>query len=241
MEIGLQLFSIRDVVANNMEDALRKTAEIGYEGVEFAGYGGYSPEKLTALLDSLHLKAAGTHVSFYDLMQDPDGHFAFARDLGLHHFTISVLDEAGLKNKDFMKKGNEFCEKAAKYGLTLSYHNHRAEFNMENGRYLYDNWMEAIPAMRSELDVCWVKRSGLDPVETMHKWEKRLPLVHLKEVAREGGKNPAIGDGIVDFPGVLRAAKEIGCEWAFVEIDEPEGDPVLCAAKSRGYIKGLGY
>lgn len=244
MKIGLQMFSVRDYVEKDMAEALRRVADIGYQGVEFAGYGGLSADRLTALLDSLHMEAGGTHVDFNSMANDTDYHFGFARDLGLRHIAISVLGPEGLVSADCVKKANEMCEKAEKYGLTLSYHNHTHEFEKAGGKYLYDNWMEQIPQLCSELDVCWVVKSGLEPVEWMKKYADRLHLIHLKELPKEEqGKRyfPAVGDGNIDFPAVLRCGSELGCDWAFVELDECLGDTVESAKRSRDYLRKIGY
>lgn len=63
MGIGLQLFTVREDLAKDFTGTLRRVAELGYEGVEFAGYGGFSTEELNDLLQELNLKAIGAHVS----------------------------------------------------------------------------------------------------------------------------------------------------------------------------------
>jgi len=68
IHIGLQLYSVREDCARNMPGTLEAVANMGYEGVEFAGYHGYSAEELSKILGDLGLKVAGSHVGIETLM-----------------------------------------------------------------------------------------------------------------------------------------------------------------------------
>ena len=67
-EYGLQLYSIRDITKDNLDEALGKVASLGYKFVEFAGFFGHSAKEINAMLEKHGLKISGTHSSWTDLV-----------------------------------------------------------------------------------------------------------------------------------------------------------------------------
>ena len=64
MEYGLQLYSVRDITKNGLQDAMQKVAGLGYSFVEFAGFFGHSGEEVAGWLKELGLRASGTHTGY---------------------------------------------------------------------------------------------------------------------------------------------------------------------------------
>jgi sugar phosphate isomerase/epimerase len=62
MSVALQLWSVREDCARDLEGTLGAVAEMGYDGVEFAGYHGWSAGRLRDLLCDLGLGVAGPYV-----------------------------------------------------------------------------------------------------------------------------------------------------------------------------------
>lgn len=136
---------------------------------------------------------------------------------------------------------------------------------MPNGQYALDYIYTEIPAdlLQTELDICWVKVAGEEPVDYIKKYAGRAPVVHLKDFYKEG--KPAnmyeligietekkeetgkfefrpVGHGMQNIPPVLDAALEAGSKWVVVEQDQSYDTPALEAVKmSRDYLKGLGW
>ncbi len=50
MEISLQLYSINEETKSDFAGSVKRVAEIGFQGVEFAGYGGLSGSEQARLL-----------------------------------------------------------------------------------------------------------------------------------------------------------------------------------------------
>ena len=71
-KIALQLYSIREFMAENMDKTLKNVKEMGYDYVEFAGYYDKEAEEIKALLDKHGLECVSVH-------RGPD--FFISRDL----------------------------------------------------------------------------------------------------------------------------------------------------------------
>ena len=60
--IGLQLYSVRKMCEEDLPGVIKAVSEIGYQGVEFAGYYGRAAEQLRKMLDEHGLVCCGTHL-----------------------------------------------------------------------------------------------------------------------------------------------------------------------------------
>jgi sugar phosphate isomerase/epimerase len=167
--------------------------------------------------------------------------------------------------KDFIQVG----ESLKNAGIQLLYHNHEFEFESFEDKFLLDWLYDSIPSelLKTEIDTCWVKYAGQDPAEYLKKYANRSPVVHLKDFVaknlnsgsvyaliddsgKEGKKASReengfsfrpLGQGIQDFPSIIKVAKEIGADYVIVEQDQSPTCPPLQAVKeSREYLKGLG-
>ena len=195
--IALQLYSVRDNLARDFEGTLRQVAQMGYDGVEFAGLYGKSGEEVKRITDELGLKVISAHVPLAEMVADPEGVFALYKSLGCAYVAVPYLPESGRPVVgDFektVKTVTELALKAKEAGLTLLYHNHDFEFvKMENGRYGLDELYTRVPAdlLETEIDTCWVNVAGVDPAAYVEQYTGRAPVVHLKDFVMPG-KKPA--------------------------------------------------
>lgn len=245
-KIGLQLYTVGGSMEKDFEGTLKKVAEYGYEGVEFAGYGGRPAGEITALLKEFGLTAGGTHIGFGELSKNWDFHLAFAKDLGLSSVTIAAMSTDEIADPKSYPRIAEMAADAEKAGMRLAYHNHSHEFVRRNGAYLFDTLFDTAPALYAEIDTYWAAHGGEEPIALMERMGKRMDAIHIKDMATDPEKkkqhiNPNIGEGCMDIRGILRKADALGIEWAFVEMDKPDGDPLTCVKKSRENLKKLGY
>ena len=155
--------------------------------------------------------------------------------------------------KALAEKFNRAAEKCHAAGMSFCYHNHAFEFATEKGATLFqvmlDNTDKKLVGI--ELDVFWVSVAGLDPAEMIQKLAGRVPLLHLKDKAegtpvmyKESVPRTTfkeVGNGVVDWPKVLRAAAAAKVEHYFVEQDQTPGDPVDSLRQSFGYLSKLNY
>jgi sugar phosphate isomerase/epimerase len=246
--LGLQLYTVRDLCAQDFLGTLNEVARIGYEGVEWAGMNGLTPEKVKAHADKLGLKSFGTHVSIEQWEQDYSAALAEVRTLGCTLVTIPWLDKARRSTGEGWKEaGRVFSEmgrRLAGDGITLTYHNHSFEFEKFDGEYgldiLYKNSDPV--ALQAEVDTYWAKHGGVDPAGLIRSLSGRCPIVHLKDMEPGPGQAFAeVGQGILDWPGILAACKDAGVKTAIVEQDETKGPALESVRISLENARKFGF
>lgn len=224
LPIGLQLYTVRDPLAEDTDAALAQVAEIGYQYVELAGLHGKSPEQFRGLLDKHGLTAIASHEGIDGLLNDLPAVIQRAKTFGYKFVICPYLDES--QRNDYAKLAGQLGEvgkKLAAAGLTLCYHNHDFEWKKAgDGRRGIDVLLQANGGqpLGSELDVYWVAKAGDDPAEWMRNLTGRLPLLHLKDMADTPDKGFAeVGTGTIDFDAILAAAEACGVKYLIVEQD----------------------
>ena len=271
LPIGLQLYSVRDAMEKDFKGTLQQVKAMGYDGVEFAGLNGYEPAQVKNWCDSLGLTPISAHVPLADMLADIDKVIADYKAIGCEYIVVPYVTEerrpGGELFLQMVEEIRSIGEKCKAAGLTLLYHNHDFEFKkLESGEYGLDYLYANVPAdlLQTELDQCWVKYSGQDPVAYLQKYSGRSPVVHLKDFHKEGeqegdpyaliGLNEGeqkkqsafefrpLGNGVQDIPAIIAAAKEAGSKWLVVEQDQPSmgKSPIECAATSMEYLKSIG-
>ncbi|TFE00623.1 sugar phosphate isomerase/epimerase family protein [Jeotgalibacillus salarius] len=242
--IAVQMYSLRNECEKDFTGTLKKVADLGFDGVELAGYGGMSAAELKAVLDNLNLKAASNHVQLARLESEPEQVIREQKVLGCDHIVCPVLPRDRHSREDYEKLVqtlNEVGEMSAAEGITLSYHNHDFELlPFEDGvvplAYIMDqsnpDWVKA------EFDVYWLKKAGEDPVEWLKKYQERTPLVHLKDMTTDGEEFFAeLGTGGVDIEAVLEHTASVPVEWWIIEQDQSRKTPLESIEQSINYLK----
>lgn len=244
--IGLQMYTLRNLTDKDFAGTLREVAALGYEGVEFAGYGGMAADELRALLDELHLTAVGSHVGIERLESALQDEIAFLKTIGCQYAVVPWLSDSYRADADAWKrtfaKFDEFGRAFEAAGIGFGYHNHSFEFEIQVGdQFAFDAiFANTSPtAVKVEMDVCWVQNAGQDPVAYVAKYAGRLPLLHLKDMRVEGGKTLTVplGEGTVDLDAVTAASEKAGVEWFIVEQDECQRPPLESIATSMDWLR----
>jgi|HubBroStandDraft_1064217.scaffolds.fasta_scaffold33489_3 sugar phosphate isomerase/epimerase len=253
--VGVQLYTVRSILPKKPLETLRAIEQIGYREVEVTA------DHMDAIWPSLQqtsLKAISAHLNTELFMRQQAKLPAALDDAKKRGFEyvvcpyIAPKDRGGVevirKLADTLNTAGELCSKA---GLRLCYHNHAFEYQpTPDGRLLDVLMKTADPKLVSlELDVMWAHVGGVDPVSILKQYGDRIPLVHLKNVApgvetryNEDIPDAAfreLGNGVVDIPAVLRAAKQAGVKHYFVEQDQTPGDPLQSLRESFQYLEGL--
>lgn len=190
--IAVQLYSVRDAQEKDFFGTLRRVREMGYDGVEFAGYYGHSAAEVRRALDELGLKAVSAHVPLDAMTEDVQGTIAFHKELGTPFIAVPYLDEKSRPGTpmwpDVVKRIRKIGEACTAAGIQLLYHNHDFEFVVIDGVYALDALYAAVPMpyLATELDTCWAKVSGVDPADYLRKYAGRSPVVHLKDFIATG-------------------------------------------------------
>ncbi|MDR1617824.1 MAG: sugar phosphate isomerase/epimerase [Treponema sp.] len=226
MNIALQLWSIKEEVEKDFAGALEMAARAGYQGVEFAGYHGNTPEQIRELLDRYHLEPVSAHAGLQRLREAFDEELTYAKKLG---YKMIVCPWSDCKSEEGTAEDAEFlescAERASKDGIVIGYHNHDQEFRRFGEKYAMDILLENMPSVQFEPDVFWIACAGLDPVRyiTPLAAAGRICAVHAKELAREGRENVYIGQGRIDFAGITAVCPPLRYPY-IVEQEEYSGD-----------------
>ena len=195
--IGYQVYSAREEAAKDLLGVLKCLKELGYDGVEFAGFYGHTAEEVKGMLEQTGLKAISGHQAIPETIAEMYSTIAYYKTIGCEYLAVPYLDEAHRPGSDGFGKTirqiytfGSLCKKA---GIQLLYHNHDFEFTTVSGEYGLDFIYDAVDPdiLKTELDVCWVKYAGEDPAAFIRKYAGRAPIVHLKDyVGKKGGKQP---------------------------------------------------
>jgi sugar phosphate isomerase/epimerase len=241
--IALQLYTVRDAAAADLSRALRRVAELGFEGVELHDLHGHAPDEVRAMLDGLGLVACGRHVGLEAAEDDLGRLAAELLALGTDRLVVAWIEppRSAAAADAAVARLVRAAERASSAGLRLGFHNHDAEVaSQADGRSMLDLLLAADTGPFLELDLGWAWYAGADPIALLDAARGRVPLVHVKDMRREGGPvHVPLGRGEVDYAGLADAAGRAGVEWLVVEQDETDGDPFAAVAESLTELRSL--
>jgi sugar phosphate isomerase/epimerase len=244
--LGLQLFTVREQLAEDFDGTLQQVADMGYEAVELTGTGPHTPAELRKVLDEVGLEPAGMHCGLDKLESDPNAAIETAKALGMNNLVCPYLPDDRRESRedwlDVARSLDEIGQRCREAGLQLSYHNHSFEFVQFDGAYALDMMLENCGAenVHSELDTYWVKHGGADPVDYINKYAGRIDILHLKDMADDEEQSFAeVGSGILNWPAIDGAARAAGIRYYCVEQDRCEGNPMDSARTSAEFVRGL--
>jgi sugar phosphate isomerase/epimerase len=242
--VALQLYTVRNETAVDFVGTLEKVAEMGYKGVEFAGYGDLSSTELKSHLDRLGLKAVGSHVPLDLLKNNLDEVIRYNKEIGNKYI---VCPYAKFDDFDQCKELADFLSEAGKkckeQGLQMCYHNHAHEFEAINGEAGLDVLFKESEAQNvaAEIDTYWVTRAGVDAPGYVRKYAGRCPIIHLKDMEDSEDKHFAeVGLGVIDIKSIVDAGYDIGAEWFVVEQDKCKRPALESAKISIDNLKKMG-
>ncbi len=245
--IALNLYLLREEAARDLPAALRVAKDCGYDGVELAATQGLEVDDLIALLAEVGLTAVSSHVPFGDFAADLPGTIDHYQRLGCSFVVLGWLEEAlrhtGPGYAAVIEQVGVFARTCRAAGLPLAYHNHDFEFTAGSPDGM-TQLLEALPpeVLEAQFDVGWLSIVGQNPVEWLERWAGRYRSVHLKDYfpsQRASGYDfCALGEGVMDFPPILRAAWQGGARWFIVDQDwDTVHTPAAAAAVSAQYLR----
>ena len=244
--IALQLYTVRDQMAQDFEGTVRKVADMGYIGVETANLFGASPASAAKLFRELGLTVIGAH-SPLPLGEQKQEVIDTMEALDCKRLIVAWQPPEKYKSLDGIKSIcdtlNEGAAVARAYGIQVGYHNHWFEYEPVDNRIPVDVMLEHLdPDVFFEVDVYWVQTAGQNSAEVVRRLGSRAPLLHIKDgPCQIDAPMTALGEGVVDIPGVVTAGAG-STEWLVVELDRCATDMIEAVRKSYQYLteKGLG-
>ncbi len=244
--IAVQLYSVRKDCERDLPGTLKAIAEMGYEGVEFAGYYGRTADELRKMLDDLGLKVAGSHLSLPQLQGDElEGTIEFNKRIGSKYPIIASAGREHMETREavvnFARTLSEIGEKVAPHGMRTGYHNHSAEFKALDGETPWDLIAaNSSPDVVMQLDLGNAMHGGADIIPVLKKWADRGFTVHLKE--HSSTKDDAlVGEGDVAWQEVFAICEAAGnTEWYIVEQESYAHAPLECVARCLDNLREMG-
>jgi len=248
-QVGIQMYSVRDMCAEDFLGTIRKIADIGYRNIELAGYYGVSARELKATIEDAGLSAPSAHIGL-DLQQpiadQVKRQLEYAQELGLKRYIVPYYPLGDNPTEDDIAKMASILEEAASIvtagGLQFGYHNHAFEFKKVNGTPAIDLLLARVSSelLFAEFDLGWVKVGGQDPAAYVKKYAGRVPVVHAKDF-KEDGTDAEIGKGSVDWDSALAAVVEAGVEYVIIEQEQYIDSSYESAKRNFAYFQNRGW
>lgn len=179
--INLQIYSFGFENGLSFLDKLRKAAELGFSGVELVrDYQGIPAEDVVKVLEESGIQAVSAHVGLDAIEED----LPYLAKLGVKYVACPMTAFCNQEEaKEVADELNRLGKLAKEYGITIGYHNHTGEFNVDNGKYLMDWLMEYTDpeTVAFEIDCGWASAAGINPVEYIQQHAGRIAAIHIKE------------------------------------------------------------
>jgi sugar phosphate isomerase/epimerase len=244
--VGVQLYSVRYDCARDLPGTLAAISKMGYAGVEFAGYYGYSAVELRRMLDDLGLKPSGSHISIEQLLGDALPKTAeFHLTLGNQYLIVPGLPEqyhntpkAWLATAELF---NDFAARLQPYGLRVGYHNHEGEFHKLDGQVPFDLFFGHTNSnVIMQMDVHHVIYGGGDPVACLKRYPGRAVTLHMSDYL-PGDQVVLLGDGQAPWKEIFDLVDAQGqTAWYIVEQESYQGKPLDSIAGCLDGMRRMG-
>jgi len=261
-EFGIQLYTVRNEMADKPIDTLQALRDMGYNHVESARYHnrifyGMDARQWRKLLDDTGLKMYSGHIDI--------GYGQADDSFNMQHNWEQVCEDASIAGQKYIVSGwlpkevrestdqyhklaelfNHCGEIASQFGLQLCHHNHHYEFQPLEGIVPFEILADQTDPqlLKFELDHYWVHYAGFDYKPLLTRYVERFPLFHIKDMG-EGIEHPftEVGTGVINWSEVFSLGLKNGLQYFYVEQDDPNNHPPLESARiSINYLKALTF
>ncbi len=240
--VGLQLYTVRSLMAEGVAATLDAVAAAGYVEVETAGTGDLDAPGFARAVRDAGLTAPAAHVPLELMREQPDELLSAAEIIG-YRFLVAPWLAPELRTVSGYGQAidtlNVFGERCARAGVQLCYHNHDFEFQPLGGELPFDRMLRECDRelVRFELDLFWAAHAGVDAGAYLRADPARFPLCHVKD-RNAAGEMVDVGEGSIDFPALFAAGT--GFEHYFVEHDRP-ADPLASVRRSIEALRKMRF
>jgi sugar phosphate isomerase/epimerase len=217
LPLGLELYSVREILPKDYAGTLRQIGALGYRQVESAavtngatGYYDYSASQVGRAMKDAGLRCVSAAYSYGALISQFDEILAFNKELGVRYIICAsptfkdLLRVKNMKPQDRAnaltledwrwnaEQFNKFGEKVSAAGMKFGYHNHTAEFQKSNGIVPYEELLRLTDPSKvtMEMDCGWVVVGGGNPIELLERYPTRISMLHVKDFALTGKLTP---------------------------------------------------
>ena len=266
LPLGLQLYSVRELLPKDYEGTLRQLSAMGYREVEAAGFFDHSPSQVKQAMDQAGLRCVSAHYPMAQLQPKVEEIIQFGKDLGLKYIVCAspmlkdpsrVKDAGSRAAREAMtlddwrwnaEQFNRIGDRVNAAGMRFAYHNHMTEFRTENGVLFYDELLRLTDPTKvtMELDCGWMVLGGKKPADYLTRYPTRFSMLHVKDFKLAGftpGSAPPpsteLGRGGIDYRPIFEAAKKANIEHAFVEQEEFDMPPMEALKVDADYMRAL--
>lgn len=239
--ISVQLYSLRDEAAKDFESVLRRLGDVGFVGVEVAGFHDLTPKQYATIVEESGLVTSSAHLTdlsadglnaMLDDLQEIGCDVAVCAFMAPERFADLNAIEA---SADALNKANEIAKSR---GVSLGYHNHWWEFSTKiDEQTAWSALVERLDeTVFAEVDIYWATLGGADPRQLIAELGERLRLLHVKDGPCDAPESPmvSVGAGTLDIPAILTSAPT--AQWHIVELDRCATDMFTALADSRRYL-----
>ena len=255
--LAVQLYTVREPVAKNLEGALEQLAGLGYKSIELYGYNGTffgkSLSEFKTILANTGIKVLSSHhttgiatKSKGTLSDGWDKAIEDIHALGAEYMVCAYL-MPNERTPEIYKSLPAMFEKAATAtkaaGIQFAYHNHDFEFEKLDDTLVYDFLIKNTSAdlVKMEMDLYWISKAGYDPVQYFDKYPGRFHMWHVKDMEAGTKAITEVGNGTIDFDRIFAARKKAGLKYWFVEQDTSKIDKFESLKISRDYLAKKNY
>lgn len=247
--IAAQLYTLRAYLKTpeDIARSMKKVREIGYEAVQLSGLGPIDASELKKITDGEGLTVCATHVSFEQLQNEFEQVIEEHKILDCDYLAVGMMPQEYQNAEGYVKFAKDATAVAKKLyaaGIVFGYHNHSFELQKYNDKtgleILYE---ESDPQfVTAELDTYWLQNGGADPIAWIRKLAGRVPVIHFKDMTIIDAEQAMaeVGEGNLNWPGILEACQESGVKWHVVEQDHCQRDPFESLAISLRNLKQMG-
>ena len=251
--IGAQLYTVRDFTKTieEFDETCRRIRDIGYQIVQISGTN-LPADEMKSILDKYRLEVVTTHRSFEGFLENLDEIIDYNQTLGCRLCGIGSLPWGIRANptavKQFVKDADRVSGELKQAGMLFGYHHHSFEFAKLEGVRTIDRLIEDTDpeAFRFIVDTYWLQVGGVSPADFITGLGKRAMAVHLKDLNINPEQDFAqemaeVGQGNLDWNGILNSCQNAGVSWALVEQDVCKEDPFQSLRISYEFLKRKGY
>ena len=254
-EVGLQLYSIRDVINKDVKGTIEKVGAMGYKLVEAAGYNdgklyGMEPAAFKALCNANGLNFFSSHcgqavpdqAGWDACMAWWDKAIAAHKAAGVKYIVQPFMDKVGYESlagtKRYCDYFNAVGEKCNAAGIRFGYHNHSGEFKTVEGQIIYDYMLKNTDPKKVmfQMDLFWITEGGKNPVDYFNAYPGRFELWHVKDLRELGG-----ADAKMDFKPIFENAKKAGMKGYIVEVEEFNSNPIDGVKQSLEFLQNAEF